>query len=94
MIHTADFSKSQDAGFSDPLTAVLKDLDVGVLVNNVGMSYSYPLTLAEGDSTQELLAVRDCTNDAPERLSLSLSLSLSHTHTHTLTHSLTHTHHT
>jgi len=50
----ADFSKCQDSGFAAPLAKALKDLDVGVLVNNVGMSYPYPLYFAEDDSTPEL----------------------------------------
>jgi len=52
----ADFSKVQEPGFMKAITTAVADLDVGVLVNNVGMSYSYPCWFAEEDTSEELLA--------------------------------------
>jgi len=54
-IVAADFSKINDAGFDSPIALALNDLEVGVLVNNVGMSYTYPSWFAEEDTTMELL---------------------------------------
>jgi 17beta-estradiol 17-dehydrogenase / very-long-chain 3-oxoacyl-CoA reductase len=50
-----DFSKVDEEGFAAPIAAVIKDLDVGLLVNNVGMSYPYPCFFADEDSTDQLL---------------------------------------
>jgi len=53
----ADFSKinSGDDAAWTPIKAAIKDEDIALLVNNVGMSYEYPSKFSEDDSSVELL---------------------------------------
>lgn len=46
-----DFAKEDSASYIPRLEEAVKDLDIGVLVNNVGMSYDYPQEFLELDST-------------------------------------------
>ena len=54
-IVAADFSKASNAGFTDPIAAAIKDLTIGVLVNNVGLSYDMPAYFVEEDVTLDFL---------------------------------------
>merc|ERR1712086_1215999 len=51
----ADFSKTSQPGFGAPIAAACKDLDIGILVNNVGQSYEMPTDFIHEDTTDELL---------------------------------------
>jgi len=51
----ADFSKCSEPGFAAPIEAMIKGMDVGVLVNNVGLSYPYPKCIADDECDWDLL---------------------------------------
>lgn len=54
-IVAADFNHASDPGFIAPIAAALQHLDIGMLVNNVGMSYEMPLHFAAEESTDAFL---------------------------------------
>ena len=46
-----DFAKEDPTTYIPRIEDSIKDLDIGVLVNNVGMSYEHPMEFLELDST-------------------------------------------
>lgn len=46
-----DFAKEDASSYIPRIEETIKDLDIGVLVNNVGMSYEHPQEFLELDST-------------------------------------------
>jgi 17beta-estradiol 17-dehydrogenase / very-long-chain 3-oxoacyl-CoA reductase len=51
----ADFSNSTQPGFAAPIAAACKDLDIGILVNNVGQSYEMPTDFVHEETTDGFL---------------------------------------
>lgn len=51
----ADFADVSTPGFMSPIRQACQDLEVSVLVNNVGQSYDMPMMFAEDDTTEALL---------------------------------------
>ncbi len=46
-----DFAKEDSSSYIPRLEEAVKDLDIGVLVNNVGMSYEHPMEFLSLEST-------------------------------------------
>ena len=46
-----DFSKEDSSSYIPRIEDSIKDIDIGVLVNNVGMSYEHPMEYLELEST-------------------------------------------